>query len=118
RTFAECASGSDCGDACGVVRMTGMGLAAFSVKAQFGRMAEHEFPYLAGVADIDVTPRVGSKLAGFAARTADSTGVYLPLRCIATALTDRETERTLLLISIEWLGFYDNTVQVRTMVSA
>lgn len=77
-----------------------------------------DFPYLAGVAAIDVTPPVGSKLAGFAARTADSTGVYLPLRCIATALTNRGTERTLLLISIEWLGFYDNTARVRAMINA
>lgn len=77
-----------------------------------------DFPNLVGVAAIDVTPKIGSKLAGFAARTEDSIGVYLPLRCIATALTDRETERTLLLISIEWLGFYDNTAHVRTMVSA
>ncbi|MFM1850464.1 MAG: hypothetical protein RIS54_148 [Verrucomicrobiota bacterium] len=77
-----------------------------------------EFPYLAGVADVDVTPAVGSKLAGFAARTEDSTGVYLPLRCIVTALTDRGTDRTLLLVSIEWLGFYDNTPQVRARVSA
>ena len=81
-------------------------------------MAEREYPYLAGVSDVEVTPAVGSKLAGFAARTADSTGVYLPLRCIATAITDRARERTLLLISIEWLGFYDHTPTVRAMVGA
>ncbi|MBW7895781.1 MAG: hypothetical protein H3C27_11755 [Opitutaceae bacterium] len=77
-----------------------------------------EFPYLLGTAEIDVTPAVGSKLAGFAARTADSTGVYLPLRCIATAITDRAGGRTLLLISIEWLGFYDNTPRVRGLIHA
>lgn len=77
-----------------------------------------DFPYSVGVAEIDVTPRIGSKLAGFAARTEDSTGVYLPLRCIATALTERATARTLLLISIEWLGFYDNTPKTRAMISA
>ena len=77
-----------------------------------------EFSYLLGTADIDVTPAIGSKLAGFAARTADSTGVYLPLRCIATAITDRAGGRTLLLISIEWLGFYDNTPRVRGLIHA
>jgi neutral ceramidase len=81
-------------------------------------MSESAFPYLAGVADIDVTPPVGSKLAGFAARTADSTGVYLPLRCIVTAITDRSTGRTLLMVSIEWLGFYDNTPEVRALLAA
>ena len=54
-------------------------------------MSESGYPYLVGVADVDVTPAVGSKLAGFAARTEDSTGVYLPLRCIVTAITERAT---------------------------
>lgn len=81
-------------------------------------MSVSDCPYLAGVADIDVTPPVGSKLAGFAARTEDSTGVYLPLRCIVTAITDRATDCTLLIVSIEWLGFYDNTPQVRARISA
>jgi neutral ceramidase len=81
-------------------------------------MSESGYPYLVGVADVDVTPAVGSKLAGFAARTEDSTGVYLPLRCIVTAITERATERTLLIVSIEWLGFYDNTPEVRAILTA
>ena len=75
-------------------------------------------PYLVGVAEVDVTPAIGTKLAGFAARTADSTGVYLPLRAIVTAITDRATERSVIIGVVEWLGFYDNTSHVRTLINA
>lgn len=75
-------------------------------------------PYLVGVASVDVTPPVGSKLAGFAARTADSTGVYLPLRAVVTAITDRAADRTVVIVSVEWLGFYDNTDDVRALIEA
>ena len=81
-------------------------------------MTDSNCPYLVGVAEIDVTPAVGSKLAGFADRVADSTGVYLPLRSIVTAITDRETERTVIMVSIEWLGFSDWTDRVRKMIHA
>lgn len=54
-------------------------------------MSSLSLPYLVGVADVDVTPAIGTKLAGFAARTGDATGVYLPLRAIVTAITERAT---------------------------
>lgn len=75
-------------------------------------------PYLVGVAQIDVTPRVGSKLAGFSARTEDSTGVYLPLRAIVTAITERATDRTVIIVSLEWLSFFETTGKVRALVHA
>ncbi|MCF7689495.1 MAG: neutral/alkaline non-lysosomal ceramidase N-terminal domain-containing protein [Cephaloticoccus sp.] len=81
-------------------------------------MSSFTLPYLVGVATVDVTPAVGTKLAGFATRTADSTGVYLPLRAIVTAITDRETNRTVIIVSIEWLGFYDHTDDVRSRIHA
>lgn len=79
-------------------------------------MSDSICPYFVGVAEVDVTPAVGSKLAGFADRVADSTGVYLPLRAIATAITDRGTERTVIIVSIEWLAFFDTTERVRAMI--
>jgi neutral ceramidase len=75
-------------------------------------------PYLAGVATTDLTPPVGTKLTGFAARTEPSSGVYLPLRGVVTALTDRATGVTLLLVNAEWLGFYDRTQEVRSLITA
>jgi hypothetical protein len=75
-------------------------------------------PYLAGVASVDVTPPVGSKLAGFAARTENSTGVYLPLRAIVTALTDRATDQTVIIVSLEWLGFCDTADKLRALIQA
>jgi len=81
-------------------------------------MSESDCPYLLGVAEVDVTPAIGTKLAGFAARTEDATGVYLPLRSIVTAITDRATERSVILVSVEWLGFYDNTEDVRALINA
>ncbi len=81
-------------------------------------MSDSHCPYLVGVAEVDVTPAVGSKLAGFADRVADSTGVYLPLRAIVTAIADRDSGRTVILVSIEWLGFSDWTDRVRNMIHA
>jgi neutral ceramidase len=75
-------------------------------------------PYLVGVAEVDVTPAIGTKLAGFAARTGDATGVYLPLRSIVTAITDRATDQTVIIVVVEWLGFYDNTDHVRALINA
>ncbi|RKX35166.1 MAG: hypothetical protein DRP71_04640 [Verrucomicrobia bacterium] len=74
-------------------------------------------PYLIGVANVDVTPPAGSSLAGFAARIEPSNDVYLPLRCVITAITDRARSSTVLIVSIEWLGFYDNTDHVRRLIS-
>ena len=75
-------------------------------------------PYLVGVAEVDVTPAIGTKLAGFAARTGDATGVYLPLRSIVTAITDRATDQTVIIVVVEWLGFYDNTDHARALINA
>ncbi len=81
-------------------------------------MSQSYLPYLSGVSIIDVTPPVGSKLAGYTARTENSTNVYLPLRCIITALTDCKTSKQTIIVSIEWLGFYDNTDHVRELITA
>lgn len=74
-------------------------------------------PYLIGVANVDATPPAGSHLAGYATRLDRSTGVYLPLRCVVTAITDRARSSTVLVVSIEWLGFYRNTDHVRGLIS-
>jgi len=73
--------------------------------------------YLVGVAVIDATPPVGTRLTGFVARTSPATGVYLPLRGVVTAITDADGGRVIL-VSLEWLGFYDQTERVRTLISA
>lgn len=70
-----------------------------------------------GVATCDVTPPVGGRLTGYADRRTPSEGVYLPLRGTAVALTDA-TGYTLLLVSVEWLGFYNRTAEVRAAVAA
>lgn len=75
-------------------------------------------PYLLGVATCDVTPPVGTMLSGFGDRRTPSTGVYRPLRGSATALTDRETGATLMIVSVEWLGFYNRAAEVRARVAA
>lgn len=75
-------------------------------------------PYLVGVAVVDATPPVGSRLTGFVARTEPATGVYLPLRGVVTAFTDRASGERLILVSLEWLGFYDQTERVRALISA
>ncbi|HNC23710.1 MAG TPA: hypothetical protein PLU52_05850 [Opitutaceae bacterium] len=74
--------------------------------------------YLVGVEVIDATPPVGMRLTGFAARTEPSTGVYLPLRGVVTALTDRTSGERLILVSLEWLGFYDQTERARALIVA
>lgn len=79
-------------------------------------MASSKLPYLLGVSSFDVTPPVGTHLAGYAGRLDPSTGVYHPLTCTLTALTDPAVDQTLILVSIEWLGFYENTDRVRGIV--
>lgn len=79
-------------------------------------MSRKECPYFVGVAEVDVTPALGTQLAGFAARTGGATGVYLPLRAVATVITERETDETVIILSLEWLGFYDNTNRVRRQI--
>lgn len=72
--------------------------------------------YAVGIATGDVTPPVGIPLCGFADRTIHcSTGVYHPLRAVAVVVDDGETP--ILLVSVEWLGFYDLTRRVRERLS-
>ena len=74
--------------------------------------------YLLGVATCDVTPPVGTMLSGFGSRRTPSTGCYLPLRGSVTALTNRATGVTALIVSVEWLGFYNRTAGVRALLAA
>lgn len=57
---------------------------------------------LAGFADVDITPSVGSTLGGFIARTSPSTGVDVPLKARALYLRANGTEA--LLIGLDVLG--------------
>lgn len=73
--------------------------------------------YLVGVASADITPPVGTPLCGYAFRGVhESTGVYHPLTATAVVIDDGTT--TVLLVSAEWLGFYDRTAAVRRRLSA
>lgn len=71
--------------------------------------------YLVGIAQCDITPPVGIHLGGFAARHEPSTGVYHPLRAVATAIDDGRTG--ILILAAEWLEFYDRTERVRGRLS-
>ena len=89
------------------------GYAARSMKS----VAPSECPYLAGVAVIDATPHAGMRLAGFAARTEPCNGVYLPLRGVVTALTEQATGTRMVIVSLEWLGFYERTEPLRALIA-
>ena len=69
-----------------------------------------------GVATADVTPPVGTFLAGYAARLEPSDGVYHPLRAVCVALDDGGGPG--MLVSIEWLGLYDRTQEARERIAA
>ncbi len=71
--------------------------------------------YLVGASTCDITPPVGIKLAGFLALREPSTSVELPLHATVFAISD-ETGTTLLL-SAEWLGFYEVAKEVRSKIS-
>jgi neutral ceramidase len=71
--------------------------------------------YEMGIRRVDVTPPAGSFLAGYAARTEPSNGVYHPLTATVIALSDGATAT--LIVSIEWLGFYDRTDKARQVLS-
>ncbi len=72
--------------------------------------------YQVGIATADITPPVGAPLAGFAARGPHtSTGVDHPLRAVATVIGDGRTD--LLLVSLEWLGCYDQTSRLRRVLA-
>ncbi|MBT7300617.1 MAG: hypothetical protein HN849_13940, partial [Victivallales bacterium] len=67
--------------------------------------------YLVGIARCNITPPVGIRLCGFAARTEPSTGVYDPLQ--ATALAVDDGQAAVLIITADLLGFYDRCEPVR-----
>lgn len=71
--------------------------------------------YLVGAASCDITPPVGIKLAGFLALREPSTSVELPLRATVLVISDATTST--LLLSAEWLGFYEVARQVRSQIS-
>lgn len=72
--------------------------------------------YRVGMGSVDITPPVGIKLCGFAARTAPSTGIYHPLSAVAVAIDDGVTP--ILLIGADLLGFYDTAERVRALIAA
>ncbi|MCI0392185.1 MAG: neutral/alkaline non-lysosomal ceramidase N-terminal domain-containing protein [Acidobacteria bacterium] len=64
---------------------------AYSAYAQASTGAWDKVPLTelrAGVAEADITPRVGIKLAGYAERTGPSTGVHDPLKAVAIVFDD------------------------------
>jgi len=63
----------------------------------------------AGAARIDVTPEQPVVLAGYASRTNLSTGVHDPLS--ARALAFEQDGRRLVLVSLDNLGFYNDTAE-------
>lgn len=78
--------------------------------------AEGSAHYRVGIATVDVTPPVGSPLAGFAARGEHgSTGVYHPLRAVVVTIDEGMTP--VVLVSVEWLGFYDLATRVRAAIA-
>jgi hypothetical protein len=72
--------------------------------------------YSVGSHTIDVTPPVGVYLAGYGGRHTPSDGVYHPLRAVSTVIDDGQGP--LLLVSFEWLGFYDRTAEARRRIAA
>ena len=67
--------------------------------------------YRVGLATTDITPPVGIKLSGFAARTEPSTGIYRSLEATAIAIDDGATP--FVLLCADWLGFYDRAPMMR-----
>lgn len=74
-------------------------------------------PLRIGLNTVDVTPPVGIYLAGYAARDTPSDGVYDPIKatCIAMEAADGAP---ILLVTIDWLGFYDRTVAARERIGS
>src|SRR5690606_15258566 len=76
-----------------------------------------EVEYRVGAATTDITPPVGTPLGGYAFRGVHQcTGVCHPLTAAALVIDDGTTP--VLLISAEWLGFYDKADLVRARVMA
>ena len=69
--------------------------------------------FRAGVATVDITPRPGIWMAGFAARRCPSEGVALPLHAKALALQWRD--RTAVLVTLDLLGV---TAQMSARIAA
>ncbi|MFA9479506.1 hypothetical protein ACERK3_14550 [Phycisphaerales bacterium AB-hyl4] len=68
--------------------------------------------YSVGIATVDITPPVGTPLAGFGDRSIhSSTAVYHPLRAVAVVVDDGETP--MLLLSAEWIAFSGMSERVR-----
>ena len=72
--------------------------------------------YNVGVSTLDVTPPIGVFLAGYAGRDTPSQDAYHRLRAVCIAIDDGL--ELLLLVSIEWLGFYDRTPDARRCIQA
>lgn len=71
--------------------------------------------YSIGIATGDITPQIGATLCGFAARGLHtSTGVYHPLRTVATAIHDGKTP--LLILSAEIVFFESIADHVRDAI--
>ena len=77
-------------------------------------MSEDVQTHRVGMCRVDITPPVGIKLSGFAARTESSAGVYHPPAAVAVAIDDGVTP--LLLVGADLLGFYDQAERVRASV--
>ena len=71
--------------------------------------------YGVGCSVIDITPPIGGFLAGYANRNTPSNGIYHPLRAVSTIIDDGRSP--LLLVSMEWLGFYDRTTAARHRIA-
>jgi len=67
--------------------------------------------YCIGISRCDITPPVGTRLCGFAARTEPSTGVYDSLQAVAMVVEDGAT--AVLFVAADLLGFYDRCESVR-----
>lgn len=70
--------------------------------------------YRIGFAVIDITPPLGTNLAGYASRNDPCTDVYLPLRATATVIDDG-TERVLI-VAAELISFGDLSPRVRAQI--
>lgn len=72
--------------------------------------------YRVGLATADITPPVGTALAGYAHRGAKpSRGIYHPLRAVAVAFSDHA--QSMLLLSAEWIGFHDRAETMRQRIA-
>ncbi|MBD3385911.1 hypothetical protein GF407_13415 [candidate division KSB1 bacterium] len=78
-------------------------------------MNKNQTQFFMGTSRIDVTPAVGTFLSGFGSRNKPSDGVYHPLSAVISFLSDGNTD--VLLVSMEWLGFYDLTKPFRAALS-